>query len=385
MAAAAPARAQDRREVAVIALTDDPGAKQLSQAIYTALLGHWALQPTARRELDAALAGEFLDEDRELLREANQQRATAGDALAQFTYDQARDAAQRGLAALTGATPTRAAPLAADLAFVLGEALLDLHAVNDSYQMFRFVHALDPMRRVDPAAIDPDKLGAYDKAQTLRAAHYKLDVQGSGRVWIDGVDAGAAPGTFDVEAGYHLVQLVGPERVTAGKLVVVKHDDAVAIDDRPASEQLRLQRARLALHDAPAEAVSRAGPMKQLAQLLGVHDAVLIWKANDKLWVQTWRDREPGFSALREHGNESPGDVLAPLAPPKPPEPPHVVEAPRPLPPVTHVEDEPAWYRKRWVQASVAGGVIAAVVGAIVWSRHTTYISIMPGTSYVPQ
>lgn len=368
--------AQDRRKVAVIALTPDPGAIALRNQLYDELLNHWALSPLSHAN-DSALQGEFLDEDREFLARAARAKTDAEDAAAQFAYDQARSAAEGGLWALTSVTPTKAANLAADLAFDLGEALLDLRKTNDGYLAFAFVHRLDPMRKVDPAAVVPEKVAAYEKAIAIKPAKYKLEVKGSGRVWLDGIDIGAAPGTFEVENGYHLVQLAGPERVTTGKIVMVTKDDAVQIDDKPAGELLRLQRARLALHDAAADAVSRAGPMRILAQLLGVHDAVLIWKADDKLWVQTWRDREPGFSALKEHGGEPPIDVLTPLSPPKPPEVVRVEPPPfkPPLPPPGHDETEPPWYRKTWVQASVAGGVIAAVVGAIVWARRTTYTS----------
>ena len=112
--------------------------------------------------------------------------------------------------------------------------------------------------------------------------------------------------------------------------------------------------------------------MRRLAQLLDVHDAVLIAK-NDKgeLTDQTWREPEPGFSAIREHREEKPIDLLSPLAPPKPPyKPPDdrvIIKPPVVIP------EEPLLSRT-WVRASIVGTIAAAVIGGIVWARQTDYI-----------
>jgi hypothetical protein len=110
--------------------------------------------------------------------------------------------------------------------------------------------------------------------------------------------------------------------------------------------------------------------MRRLAELLSVHDAVVIvlYKgrdAADRLGVQTWHDRtegalEAGFSSHRLAEGETPHGLLEPLAPPVP-----VVHR-RPRGPV--VPDRP-WYRRRGVQASIAVGVLGAVVGSVVLVR----------------
>ncbi len=371
------ARADDRRAVAVIALTADHAADGLHKDLYDALQTHWALRALGDPSLDNALGGPLLDEDAKKLEEAQRARTTAEDLRGRIRYDEARSEADRGLQVVATVTPSKAGAVAAELAFERGLAELSLRKTNEAYLWFALVHRLDPMRRPDPVRYDSDIQVAYEKAQATKPARYKLEVRGSGRAWIDGIDVGPAPGTYEVEQGWHLVQLAGPELVTAGKVGLVAHDDAIAIDAKPADEILRLQRARLALHDAPDDSVARAGPMQQLAELLGVHDAVLIWQKDNTLWVQTWRDRAPGFSALREHASEPPLELLAPLSPPRPPEPEPPIEQPKPaLPPLGPVEHEPAWYQRRWVQASVAGGVIAAVITAVVLASRTTHISI---------
>jgi hypothetical protein len=177
------------------------------------------------------------------------------------------------------------------------------------------------------------------------------------------------------------VQLAAPDRVTTGKVINTERDTSLAdMTPEPAREEVRIARARRILAQLPDDAIARAGAMHQLAELLAVHDAVLIWKRKDdgKLLVQTWRDRAPGFTALREHAGEPAGDLLAPLAPPRPPEPEHAVAPPIRLP----KEDEPAWYTRRWVQASVAGGVAVTVIGAILWARRSHMVPVNPDPQF---
>jgi len=383
VALAGAARAEDRRKVAIVGLSEDLAAKALANRLYTELLNHWALAPVG--PLDAALFGPFLDEDRENLKKANDYKTAANSEKDQFNYEQASQAATTGLHALEDVTPTKAAPLAADLALDLAAAELFRKHPADAALWLAFVHAVDPARKLDPIKVDPDVVAAYAKAAAATRASYELTVKGSGRVWIDGVDRGVAPGTFTVEAGEHLVQLAGPERHVRGHLEQVQHAETLDIADDPADTELLVARARLALKQAHNDSVSRAPAMNHLAQLLGVHDAVLIWKEGDKLNVQTWRDVAPGFSKYQEYIEDEPvAPLLEPLSPPKPPVPEShdVVVKPQPFNPPLHIEDEPPWYRRRWVQASVAVGVVGAVIGGIVWARHTSHISVMPNAQW---
>jgi hypothetical protein len=90
---------------------------------------------------------------------------------------------------------------------------------------------------------------------------------------------------------------------------------------------------------------------------------VLIEKSETgALRVQTWRDREPGFSKMIEHGSEAAGDLLVPLAPPRKVVPPKAPDF-DPLPPV--VVDKP-FYRKNWFYGTVAVGVVAAGIAIFV-------------------
>ncbi|HTR51345.1 MAG TPA: hypothetical protein VMJ10_11605 [Kofleriaceae bacterium] len=369
--------------VAIIDLTADSDSKGLHDAVYKALLDHWALSPMRTEAFNAALQGDFLDEDSAPLGDAAKRRAEADDKLARFDFQAARAAASEGLDTLVVATPSAATAAAADLAFLAGVAELELRHGKDAAAFFAYAHRLSPAYAVDPIRYLPEIVQAYKQAASAPVETVKLSIQGFGHAWIDGLDRGAAPGTFDVAAGWHLVQLAGPELETAGKVVAIDRAQTLPIGAASASDERRVQRARRALAQLPDDAVARAGAMNQLADLLKVHDAVLIWKRKEdgKLLVQTWRDRAPGFSTLREHDKEPASELLAPLAPPAPPEPPPVV-VPPPPPPAAH-EDEPAWYRRRWVQATVAGGVVVGIVGAILYARRTMSVEF-PGTGQWP-
>jgi hypothetical protein len=379
------AHADKRREVAVVDLSEDPAVVQLAERLYDQLLRHWALQPLGNRELDAALTGAFRDDDRAGLDDATKAIAHASDQLTEFKYEDAEATTRDAFGSLATVSPIAAVAPAADLAFALGEACLGQRRPQDASLAFALVHRLDPMRSVDPARYLPGIINAYDAALAIHPAREPLEIRGSGRAWIDGVEVGSAPGTFDVDAGLHLVQLAGPDRLTQGALA---HSGAapIAIADAPANLALQVARARVALAKTGNDAVARAGMMRQLAALLFVHDAVLIAKAdNGGLVVQTWRDQAPGFSASRVHGSEPPIDLLEPLSPPEPPATEPVIEpAPRvmvPLPPV-QVDDTPPWYRRRWVQVAIVAGVAAVVTGAVVWANRTVFISDMPMTTF---
>jgi hypothetical protein len=370
----------ERRRVAIIDLSDDPGADSLRDDLYTELTRQPALTTTENRAFDSVLVGKFIDEDERHLQEAATRKSAAEAALLQFQYPDAAEAASAGLRALTEVSPVKAAPLAADLAFYNGWAELFRKHAGEAGVAFAFVHRLDPARKLDPFRIDPDVVTAFAKAQSAKTGKHKLEVLGKGEVWIDGVSAGPAPASVEVDDGQHLVQLTGPEREVRGAIELVQKDQRVDIADAPAAADLLVARARVALRDTPEDAVARAPVMKHMAELLDVHDAVLVWRsASGKLLVETWRDRAPGFSTPREYLKGDPvPPLLEPLAPPKPKIEIHDTFRP-PQPPFTPphpIEAEPPWYRKTWVQASVAGGVIAAVVGGILWARHTSHISV---------
>src|SRR5215831_10995773 len=196
VAMAMDARADDRRAVAVIALTKDPAADGLHKALYDALQTHWALRALGDPAKDSALGGALLDEDAKKLEDAQKIKASVDDLQGRIRYDEAKREAVKGLDLMATVTPSKAGAVAAELAFQCGLAELSLRKPNDAAKWFALVHRLDPMRRVDQERYDPDIASAYERAQATKPARFKLEVRGNGRAWIDGIDVGPAPGTY---------------------------------------------------------------------------------------------------------------------------------------------------------------------------------------------
>lgn len=365
-----------RRPVAVIDLSGTEPATQLANDFYKALLNHDDLQPLGSPELIAALQGAFNDEDASHLAAARRRKAETEEYLAQLDDHNAARAARLGMEELAFVHPTpEMLGLYADLAFAYGQAQLGLRKPNDASLAFQLAQRLDPARRPDPTRYLPHVVEAYHAAANKPSVPAKLEVRGDGRVWIDGMELGPADKTFDTSEGLHLVQLTGAARETRGEQVIVPHAGPVAIAPAPATEALKVRRARIALARA-RDASERASAMKRIAKLLGVGDAVLIAKVDGKLTVQTWRDREPGFSARIGYDGQPPIAFLVPLAPPK-------LEdlRPEPEPVLPPIVVEKRWYQKNWVRASIATGVIAGVVSAILYARRDREVGLDPDFS----
>jgi hypothetical protein len=356
------AQASGKRQVAVIDLSTDPAAEKLANELYNALVDHVDLRPLTNPNFVRSLKGPFADEERLYLETARQAKRQAGDFLANLEWGSAENVAERGFEALHNVRPLPdVLGLYAELAFDAGLAALRQRNPNRASQLFGLSNRLDPGKRPNPTRYQPEIVDAYQYAVTRIPVTTKLEVKGSGTVWIDGIDRGA-PGAFDVSEGLHLVQLSGPDRETRGRQVGVPQATAVEIEPAPASDERKVERLRIELAQT-RDAAARAGAVKRLAQLLGVGDAVLIEKSETgALRVQTWRDREPGFSKVVDHGSEPAGDLLVPLAPPR-----KVVPArPEEIDPLPPVVIEAPFYRKNWFYGSVALGVVAAGIAIFV-------------------
>jgi hypothetical protein len=368
----------DRRQVAVVSLSPDSDASQLTKLLNDTLIDHPDLRPIDP-VLSTALQGPFEDEDAENLRRARQARAEADTnlSLAQPDFRGAANSVKRGVEALAMVSPSPdMQAIYADLMFDLGQAQLGQGKQLDAMRSFALVRRLDPNRKPDPARYLSEITDAYD-ATAKPVSKSPLTVKGSGTVWIDGKAIGEAPQTQSVDDGLHFIQLTGADREPRGEQVLVPQISEIEIAPALATEELKIKRARLELARAK-DAVTRASAVKRLAALLHVGDAVIVWKSsNGDVLVQTWRDREPGFAAVREHNTEKPIDLLTPLAPPRPQVPTNVVEPIK----VPLVVEKP-WYERRWVQASAVTGVLAVIVTAVLIVRHDQMTGIDPNVQY---
>jgi hypothetical protein len=361
----APTTHADRRPVAVIDLAATPDARTLVTGLNTALNNHTDLKTLDNPVLTAALQGQFVDEDAQNLAVARLKKQEAEDFLALTDDANAARSARTGMDALAYVRPDAQEMLGlyADLAFAFGRAQIGLRRPNDASHAFQLAHRLDPQRNPDPTQYEPNIVQAYAAAVKKPAIAAKLEVTGSGRVWIDGVELGPAGVAYDTTEGLHLVQVTGVDRETRGEEVGLPATTTTNIPDAKATDELLVKRARISFARArdPAE---RASAMKKLAALLAVEDAVLIVKDGVALKVQTWRSKEQGFTRLIEHRDENPVDLLKPLAPPSL----KIEKKFEPDPPPIVIEKR--WYQKTWVRASITTGVIAGIVSAILYARR---------------
>lgn len=386
-AAAAPRPAASaRRPVAVIALADDPQAEAFANLLGTTLVNHSVLAPLEPGSMIGALVGEFVDEYNDKIASAEGTRQRAEKALSDFVFPVAVSTAQAGHESLHTVVPsTHAVALYSDLALIVAKAKLGENRQDEAARFFGLVHQLTPGRRLDPALHLPEVVAAYQAARTGLARTGTLVVQGSGKIWIDGQGQEGPKTKFLLPAGLHVVWLTGSDRETIGRQVYVDADKETVLDlgEAPAPLRLKVQRARIALRNAPDPA-ARAVAMRRIAELLSVHDAVLITMPAGKLIVQTWHDKAegdllPGFSAHRLVEGEQPVELLRPLAPPPRPRP---DAKPQPLPVV-----EKRWYHRRPIQASIAVGVLGVIVGSVMLARalEDKSVGLDGNTMFLPE
>ena len=358
--------ASARRPVAVIDLTNDQAVRDVANKLLELLAAHAELAPPAISD-GAALVDKPPADDELRIAGAQKKRQSAELNLAQRNFREAAIDAVEGQELLLHVTPRAAISLYADLALALGQSRLGEKKNTEARDAFALTYRLDPRRTLDELHYLPEVVATFEAAKqaTGTAGVGTIAVRGAGRVWIDGEEVGAAPGEFKASFGRHVVWLTGLLRETGGKEVLVtqaRPGDATIMDG-PLIRPQKVVRYRMALSQAQDPA-ARASAMRALATFVNVHDAVLLTTINGTINWQTWRDRAPGFSAIRDLRRDSPFEILKQLAPPAPvddPDPPTV------HPPVIARR----WYQEPRVQLGLAATVVVAVVGGILWARYT--------------
>jgi len=352
-----------RRPVAVIDLTNDQPIRDIAYKLLDLLAAHTELAPPAISD-GAALVDKLPPDDDIRISEARKKQQSAEQNLLLRNFREAAIDAVEGQELLLRVTPRAALALYADLALALGQSRLGEKKDIQAREAFALTYRLDPRRTLDDLHYLPEVVQTFESAQQPSQGTGTIAVRGVGRVWIDGEEVGSAPGEFTASFGRHVVWLTGLLRDTAGKEVMVsatRSGDATILDGTLTRPQ-KVARFRVALSQAQDPA-ARASAMAALAAFVNVHDAVLLSSVNGRIIYQLWRDQEPGFSAIKDLGHETPAEVLRQLLPPAP-----VVV---PEPPVVHVPViTKRWYQRPRVQIGVAATVVAVIVGGYVWA-HT--------------
>lgn len=351
-----------RHPVAVIDLTNDQAVREVAYKLLELLASHAELAPPAVSD-GAALVDKLPPDDELRIADARRKLQSAVKNLAQRNFREAAIDAVEGQEALWRVTPRAALTLYADLELALGQSRLGEQKDAEAREACALTLRLDPNRMLDERRYVPEVIQTFEAARAVQPELGKIVVRGTGQVWIDGDEVGSAPGEFPVPLGRHVVWLTGMLRETAGKEVVVtatRPGDATILDG-PLTRPQKVVRYRIALADAQDPA-KRTDAMQALAAFVNVHDAILLSAVNGKIRWQTWRDREPGFSDVRELVRDRPGEPLKSLIPPHPIDPAvSAVHLPAPPPP---------WYRRRTVQLGLTATVVAAVIGGYFWAHY---------------
>lgn len=350
----------DRRPVAVVELSGTQEGRDLGKAIRAELNNHPDLEPVVDTLDETALYEQIIDEDRLALADAARAHRDAEAQRVQFKHANAISLARTGQERLLVVSPPATTALYAELTLTLGMALFG-EGDPGAAGAFALVHRLAPGRALDPAVDLPDIVDAFEAARGL-TGNGEIEIKGTGDVYLDGVELGAAPRTVPAGVGLHYVQLAGPDRETRGTPVVVAVGAKVVAEpgEAPASRSLQVRRARSVLAKA-SELLSRASAMQHVAKLVDVADAVLILGTAEQLQVQTWR-ASSGFTAVKDVGKQKPLDLLTPIEPPHPKKIEKPIAVPIPI-------EQPRWYEDRRVQVGTAAAVLVAVITAVMWAR----------------
>jgi hypothetical protein len=359
MATAATVLAEPR-SVAVIDISGGAG-NQVAESLSAAVSRHPGLRGIADPSVAAALVGPLNDEAAAALDNANRELSGARDAVARFAHEDAIARARLGIRLLLETTPSReTAQVLADLLFVEGTAHLGGRDELNARRVFALVHGLDPARRLDPVRFAPELIEFFAGAAIPDPARGTVSVEGEGFVWVDGAAVGAAPALVSVASGIHLVAVYSNELLARGERVDVAAGQAatVRVPAAPAPLAVSVARTRRLLATT-ADATTRGGAMVRIADLTRTSNALIVALTDGRLTVQPWSRQAPGFGLVSAVDPETldTDALLAPLAPRL-----AATVVTRPLPPAATRPAERAWWQKRWVQASVVGGIVITTV-----------------------
>lgn len=355
--------ATTRRPLAIIDIVGTPQSRALATTLSAALLSNGQLAPVSDATLAAALVGPLEDVEDAPLATATRALVEAEQSLGTFATNVAIARATSAMMELQRADPT-AARLAvyAELAFVCGRAALTDKNPSQASRWFALTARLAPTFTPDRGRYVSNVIAAYDNARRPDVGSVPLAVIGDGEIVVDGIIIGPAPMTIPVPPGPHLVHLVSPEHVpVSAQIDVVAPTATLQLTALVAPPAIVVARLRRVLQTAP-DATGRGAAITKMAKLAGVHDALVISRdGTGELALTTWRDQAPGFATPERATRTTPERIFARIAPP-----PALAELIGPVGPSGPLRPRPAtesWYQKRWVHASVVGGVLLSAAG----------------------
>jgi hypothetical protein len=381
-------RAQSTRTVAVIdataGTTGDPEVTELVVRLDAQLDREDDLGAVAS-ERRPALVGGIADTRQTATSEARSALTRARDALGRFDHADAIAEADRGLARAVELMPDpEIAKLLADLAFVRGLAQHDAKRNKDASRDFALVHRLDAGRTLDPIKYRPDVVKLFDEAATVgTTTSLDVDAPAGATVWVDGVSVGEAPATVALSPGQHAITVTGERLVTRGQIADVPATGSglkIRIDAAEASATTIVHRLRRNLAAATTEE-ARVEAVAALVHGVGAQDAVIVGRDDQgALYTRIYSGRTGTLGEPKPAEDVVPEKLIAPLRPIK-----RVLPDPDPdptLPP----PPPPPWYKRRWVQASIGGTIVAGVLTTlIVMNAQPTGTSLLTGKTWAEE
>ncbi len=349
-----------RRPLAIIDVVGTPSSQALANKLSAALLSNGQLAPISNATIAAALVGPLEDVEDVALATATRALVEAEQSLGTFETSVAIARADSAMTELQRVDPT--APhlaIYAELAFVCGRAALTDKNPSEASRWFALTARLAPTFTPDRGRYVSNVIVAYDNARRPSPTLVPLAVTGNGEIVVDGIIVGPAPMTIAVAPGPHLVHLISPEHVPVSAQIDVQEPAAtLQLTAQVAPPQIVVARLRRVLQTAP-DATGRGAAITKMAKLAGVRDALLISRDTlGELAIGTWRDQAPGFATPEPAARTTPEKIFASIAPP-----PALPDPSNPLIPRKPQPMTDRWYQKRWVQASVVGGVLLSAAG----------------------
>ncbi len=306
-----------------------------------------------------------------LLRSARALIAQAGDARGRFADDEALAYLTRVERILLALVPDKDWLVAmADLNLLSGRILLARPKRDEARALFRLVASLDPTRKaLDPAVFTPDEVKLFAEAIAAQPGTARVTLSASydgASIWLDGKRVGAAPATVTLPAGLHYVAAVFKDHTPEIQKVTWNAGSTTSVSLRlhPMSTDARargLRRAVLGVGAPSSEAI--LGAARDAATLAGVDAVALIRSGARGIQIAIYDGRADKLGPWLPEVTPS-ATLLATLLPPPKPRPKPIVIPPPPPPPPPVV-----WYRKRWAQALIGGGVAATLVGGFLLNR----------------
>ncbi len=360
----ATAHAAPQRVAIVNIAADQVKGAELASALREQLRRESTLRAIPMGDLSRALEAPLPPPQptEEALRQPRESLARSKDARARFDFPGAFTALRNGQRALLALPPSSAVTaLMAELEFEAGLAHFGAGDLAAALEAFRAVRRLHPDRAaLDPARFLPDIVATFEAAgvELEPSAVLSVSSQIDGEaVYLDGRLAGTTPAELPVAPGIHYVTVRSDDYRVIGSRVVLeaaaKREAELGFERLEVDERARAARAAM-IPASAAERLTRAAG--RLASLVGA-DALILVAGDDSLRTALFSGRQNRLSGWRPASGVAASHLLAPLRP--------ATMTTLALPDAIEVQPAPRpWYRRRWVQATAAGGVVVALLTA---------------------